>query len=291
MLFRSGLEVGGGGSCIRRRAQIRLRSRGSRVTWVAVGLSCHGSWAGGRRGSWWMCAPLPGRALAAGRRRTTREIPPVVIHGRGGERSASSATATGRCHGLARGRTYGRVGRNRWFRGGELVGRTGAPLRSCPSPAQVVAGRGRGPFLPLPPSPSSCVLGSGVARGGGGWPAVSEAVWVRIFSKSRPLVIIRVVWRQSGGSGGGRHVGRGLTARLGCGRAATVAWAAWLRVVGGAGLRRRGWSTGVHHLTSPGTGRRRRRPWTSFPSLQASSWCSHLLPVTPGENLIFWIRR
>lgn len=166
----------------RRHAQIRLWSRGSRATCVAVGLPCHWSWAGRQCGIGWMRAPLPCRALAASRHRSARETPPVAIHGRGGEGSASFAPVTRRRRGLAQGRAIGRVGRNYWFRGMELVGGTGAPLLSSPSRPKVVAGRG--PLLPLPPSPSSWVLGSGLARGGCGWPAVSEVVGVRICALS-----------------------------------------------------------------------------------------------------------
>ena len=125
----------------------------------------------------------------------------------------------------------------------------------------------------------------------GGLLAVPEVVGVQICSKSRPLEVLGAVWMQGGGSGGGRRVGRGLTARLGCGPAAMAAWAVWMRVVDGVRLRWRRRSTGVHHSPSPGTGRRRRRPWMSFSFLQAPSWCSRCLRVTPGESLIFGIRR
>ncbi|XP_044354424.1 E3 ubiquitin-protein ligase SINA-like 7 [Triticum aestivum] len=63
------------------------------------------------------------------------------------------------------------------------------------------------------------------------------------ISGDRKFMMLRITIHHASsgsGSGGGRHVGRGLTTRLGCGRAAMVAWAAWMRVVGGVRLRREG---------------------------------------------------
>jgi hypothetical protein len=53
--------------------------------------------------------------------------------------------------------------------------------------------------------------------------------------KANPFDVLGAVWVQGGGPGGERRVGLGQIVRLGRERANMAAWAAWMRVVCGAG--------------------------------------------------------
>lgn len=120
--------------------------------------------------------------------------------------------------------------------GGRLVG--GSGRRRVPRRRHRGAGLGHVLLrhLPLPPAGvwSWSFSRQGVRR------RFRRRLGAWIWSKSCSLVALAVVWWQVGGPGGGRRVSRGRTTRLGCGQAVMAARVAWLRVVGGTGMRRRG---------------------------------------------------
>ena len=103
------------------------------------------------------------------------------------------------------------------------------------------------------PSPDRCLVAVPLNAG---WPSavptvvgVMDLVGVVTFGGSRGGLVVGLRF------GGGSGVGLGRMTRLGCRRATMAVRASWLQVVGGPGMRRRGRTTGVHHLPSPCSGR------------------------------------
>ena len=151
-------------------------------------------------------------------------------------------------------------------------GMGGADVLGPPSLAQGCAGPDAS-APPPPPFPGRVLAVAVPAMFKAGCMLRFVGQWCSFGAKLIPLDGLGGVWMLGGGPGGGRHGVRGRNLRLRCGRAAMVSQGTWLQVVGGAGVCRRGASTGVYHLPSLWPSVAASVDVVSF--LKAPSRCSH----------------
>lgn len=145
---------------------------------------------------------------------------------------------------------WGDTGAVLW--GGRLEGWEAPPSSGHPSPTKGCAGRGCvRSHSPL--SPSVCVLRR----------CSRQDVCCGLFSRVRPLAQSRSLWSVLGVSGCRAAGGTAFVGGTCVSGAGKQPWPRGWVVPGGW---RRGGSAGVHHLPNRCIGRRRRRPWTPYPS-------------------------
>nr|XP_045090353.1 elastin-like [Aegilops tauschii subsp. strangulata] len=129
-------------------------------------------------------------------------------------------------------------------------GMGGADMLGTPSLTQGCAGTDAS-ASPPPPFPDRVLAVAAPAMFKAGCMLRFVGRWGSFGAKLISLDGLGGVWMLGGGPGGRRRGVRGRNLRLWCGRAAMVSRGTWLRVVGEAGVCRRGASTRVHHLHSP----------------------------------------